>query len=92
MTFSDRTLDAPSLLAGKFIGVVPAISFQNISNLKRLLLMFDRLALDLGTPNMSVVERRILANAKRDIEWLSGEKLLTTLSGLVAGSGTKSRH
>jgi hypothetical protein len=32
--------------------------------------MFDKLALDLGTPGMSVVERRILANARTDIEWL----------------------
>ena len=87
MLLSDRTLNAPNLLAGKFVGVVPAISFQNVRNLKRLVLMFDKLALDLGTPGMSVVERRILANARTDIEWLSQEQLLTTLSGLAAASG-----
>ncbi|HMC31430.1 MAG TPA: hypothetical protein VKL99_11395, partial [Candidatus Angelobacter sp.] len=85
MVSSNHQLDASNVLAGKFVGVVPALSFQKISHLKRLLLMFDSLALDLGTPGMSVVERTILANAKKDIEWLSREKLLTTLSGLVAG-------
>jgi len=86
MTLPDHALDSRSRLLGKFVGVVPAMSFQNVSYLKQLLLMFDRLALDLGTSGMSLVERRILTNASKDIEWLSREQLLTTLAGLAAGS------
>lgn len=87
MASFNHSLNTSNPFAGKFVGVVPAISFQKVSNLKRLLLMFDTLALDMGSPGMSVMERQILANARRDIEWLSTEKLLTTLSGIAARAG-----
>jgi hypothetical protein len=90
MAILSRNFDATNMLAGKFVGVVPAMSFQKISNLKRLLLMFDILALDLNIRGMSIVERRILENARKDIDWLSGEKLLSTLPGLVASAGMAS--
>jgi hypothetical protein len=46
--------------------------------------MFDRLALDLEDSSTSLVERRILSNAKQDIDWLRRARLLTTVAGLVA--------
>jgi len=69
---------------GNFVGVVAPLSFQYGAHIKRLLLMFDVLALDMGESSMSLVERRILSNAQKDIEWLSRSHLLTTLDGLAA--------
>jgi hypothetical protein len=70
-------------LRGRFVGVIPPTSFKNIGELKRFLLMFDRLALDMGTAGMSLVERKILSDAKKDIDWLSQQQLLTTITGLL---------
>lgn len=71
-------------IAGKFVGVVPPLSFQTLSMPKRLLLMFDQLALDLGASSMALIERRILQRASGEIRWLSSQGLLTTLGGLAA--------
>ncbi|MGF7183819.1 hypothetical protein [Tunturiibacter psychrotolerans] len=62
------------------------MSFKNTGELKRLLLMFDRLALDMGSAGMSHLEQRILSDAKKDVDWLSQQQLLTTLAGLVTDS------
>jgi hypothetical protein len=77
---------ATSSLHGRFVGIIPPISLKTMGELKRLLLMFDRLALDLGSGGLSLVERRILSDAKKDIDWLSQEQFLTTLTGLVTDS------
>lgn len=71
-------------LSRKFVGIIPPMSFQHLSYLKRLLLMFDSLALDLGRSSLSPVERKIMESARNEIDWLSNQGLLTTLGGLVA--------
>jgi hypothetical protein len=73
-------------LEGNFVGVIPPISFRQLWYVKQLLLMFDKLALDLGHSSLPLVERRILENAKKEIKWLNGKGFLTTLSGLAAGN------
>lgn len=82
---SDSTI-VVNPLRGQFVGVIPPISFKNAGDLKRLLLMFDRLALDMGSGGMSLVEKRILSDAKKDLDWLSQQQLLTTLTGVLANS------
>ena len=76
-------------LRGLFVGIVPPITFKNMGELKRLLLMFDRLALDMGSGGpMTVVEKRILDMARKEMDWMGKEQLLTTLNGLAAAAGT----
>jgi hypothetical protein len=70
-------------LAGKFVGVIPPAACQQLGYLKRLLLMFERIALDFGSGKLSIVERRILESAKNELNYLSGEGLLTTLTALA---------
>ncbi len=87
---SREVTDVSAALTGKFVGVIPIEAFQNIGHLKRLLLMFDSVALDLGRSVPSLVERRILSTARSDMQWLSSQGLLTTLAGLVANSNITS--
>lgn len=80
------TLAAPNSLRGRFVGVVPPLSFKNLGELKRLFLMFDRLALDMGSSGISHVERTILTGARAEIDWLSQQQLLTTLGGIISNA------
>jgi hypothetical protein len=57
-----------SAVAGRFVGVVPPLCFQTLSMPKRLLLMFDQLALDLGGAPLTLVERRIIDRARAEME------------------------
>jgi hypothetical protein len=67
----------------KFVGVIPPISFKNLWYPKQLLLMFDKLAVDLAN-NLSDYENRIITQSRLEIDWLVSEGLLTTLSGMIA--------
>ena len=68
----------------KFVGVISAISFQHSEELKRLLLLFEQLAIDLSNQNLSLVERRALSIGKRDFDYLRDQGLLTTVEGARA--------
>jgi hypothetical protein len=70
----------------KFIGVVKPSIFRNLGDAKRLMLMFDGLALDLSY-NLHAFENRIIQDARAEIDFLSDQGLLTTLSGLEAQYG-----
>lgn len=68
----------------KFVGVISPISFQNSEQLKRLLLLFEQLAIDLSNQNLTLVERRALSAGKRDFDYLRDQGLLTTVEGARA--------
>ncbi|WP_109831178.1 hypothetical protein [Reichenbachiella versicolor] len=65
----------------KFVGVVPPLAFETLWYPKRLMLMFDELALDLNR-DLTGYENYILKKSDHEIQWLSDEGFLTTLSGL----------
>src|SRR5690554_5444010 len=80
--------------SGKFVGVVPPLAFEKLWYPKRLMLMFDELALDLNR-KLSGYESYILKKSHQEIQWLGDEGLLTTLSGLFAkesSDGEKEYH
>lgn len=64
-----------------FVGVIAPVAFAKPNELKRLLLLFEQLALDLSNQNMTLVERRALSIGKDDFEYLRKAGLLTTLEG-----------
>ena len=67
-----------------FVGVIPAIAFVAPNELKRLLLMFQRLALDLTAQRLSIPERDALRVGKKAFDYLNSEGLLTTIDGARA--------
>ena len=64
---------------GKFIGIVPAQAVANRGYTKRLLLMFDGLALSLGTREETGLSKDVLQAMNADLSWLSNEGMLSTL-------------
>ncbi len=66
-----------------FVGVVPPITFKTLGYPKQLLLMFDKIAVDL-TNNLTDYEHKIITSARPEIDWLSSAGMLTTLSGMIA--------
>jgi len=70
----------------RFIGIIPPTAFRTLTNPKRLMLMFDGLALDL-THKLHPFENKVLETAANEISYLSNEGLLTTLDGLKAQYG-----
>lgn len=68
----------------RFVGVVAATTFAKPSELKRLLLLFEQLALDLSNQSLTLVERRALSMGKNDFDFLQKEGLLTTVEGARA--------
>ncbi|HEX8693070.1 MAG TPA: hypothetical protein VF746_11660 [Longimicrobium sp.] len=75
------------LASHPFVAVVEPTTFTETPHLKRLLLLFDRLAVNLGEQRLGVVERRALELARRDIDWLTSEGLLTTVLAMEAERG-----
>jgi hypothetical protein len=73
---------APEFLS-KFVGVVEPTVFGDGSNLKRLLLLFERIALDLSQ-RLTNVERAAMRAGRRDLDYLISEGLVTTLAGIEA--------
>ncbi len=71
---------------GQFVGVVPAFAFENLAYPKQLLLMFDALAIDMGTSGLSPDERKIVQEQMPEISYLIKEEMLTLLSGLLASN------
>ncbi|MEW6363142.1 MAG: hypothetical protein AB1714_00735 [Acidobacteriota bacterium] len=67
-----------------FVAVIAASTFADPGELKRLLLLFERLALDLTQQHLTLVERRALSLGKNDFEFLRKEGLLTTVEGTRA--------
>lgn len=66
------------------VGVIAASQFAKPNELKRLLLLFEQLALDLSAQSLTMVERRALSVGKNDFDFLRGAGLLTTLEGARA--------
>ena len=69
-------------MKGKFIGVISPLAFETTWYPKRLMLMFDGLAIDLSSQS-SGYENYILNKSKNVIEKLTALGVLTTLSGLI---------
>jgi hypothetical protein len=68
----------------QFVGVITATAFAKPNELKRLLLLFEQLALDLSNQNLTLVEKRALSIGKNDFDYLRKAGLLTTLEGARA--------
>lgn len=64
-----------------FVGVVSPAVFSELGYPKQLLLMFDKLAIDLSNPTDK--ENIIIQRARSEFDWLSDQQLLTTLSNIV---------
>jgi len=71
---------------GQFVGVIPAFAFENLAYPKQLLLMFDSLAIDLGSAGLSPREREIVQAMMPELSYLINEEMLTLLSGLLASN------
>ncbi|WP_412536993.1 hypothetical protein [Marinobacter sp. MIT932201] len=71
---------------GQFVGVVPALAFENLSYPKQLLLMFDAIAINLGGSGLSPRENEIVREMMPEISYLMKEEMLTLLSGLLASN------
>jgi len=69
---------------GQFVGVIPALAFENLAYPKQLLLMFDSLAIDLGMSGFSSKEQEIIRSIMPELSYLMKSELLTLLSGLLA--------
>jgi hypothetical protein len=74
---------------GQFVGIVPPAAFGTLWYPKQLLLMFDRLAIDLGTKGLDSEERSILQAAMPEINSLVQLEMLTLLSGLLASKSDR---
>jgi hypothetical protein len=68
----------------RFVGVIAASQFAKPNELKRLLLLFEQLALDLSAQSLNLVERRALSVGKNDFDFLRQAGLLTTVEGARA--------
>lgn len=69
-----------------FVGVIAPVSFANGGELKRLLLLFEQLALDLSAQSLSMAERHAMSKGRNDFEFLQRSGLLTTLDGALAAT------
>lgn len=74
---------------GKFVGIVAPRSFYKIEHIKQLLLMFEIIVLDVGSRNMTKAESMVIEGARKEIDWLSEEGLLTTMGGLISSVRSK---
>jgi hypothetical protein len=67
---------------GTFVGVIPPSAFGTVCYPKRLLLMFDSLALDTGQGGLKSIHQLLTAK-DGDFRWLRDEGIVTTVSGLI---------
>jgi hypothetical protein len=72
-----------------FIGVVGASLFGEASRLKRMMLLFERLAIDISTRRLTAADMAALKNGRNDFEFLRSEGLLTTEMALAAEHATR---
>lgn len=77
---------------GKFVGVVPPMTFLDSATPKQLLLMFDALALDLSGSAATIASRGLSDAVRADLDYLSQEGLLSTLEGMAAGQQRHARQ
>ena len=66
-----------------FIGIVSPSCFGNKAHVKRLLLMFDRLAIDTAHGDMDRLHQ-LLTSGDTDFQIVRDEGLISTVSGIVA--------
>jgi len=65
------------------VAIVPPISLLDVEYAKQVLLLFDRIAVDLGANGLPNVQREALRR-QQDFQWLRENGLLTTVGSLVA--------
>lgn len=68
----------------RFVAVVDTAVFGDLWQLKRMILLFDALALDLSAQRLSEADKSVLISARNDIEFLRSEGMLTTYEGAIA--------